>query len=369
MVSLARENLLHEKSKIVLSVGGVVLAVFLIFATTGIYFGIVTVVENMVLKAGADLWVTSQGASGSLHSPSLLNSRIGEELKRINGVKEVAPLIRRPIATNVNGEKLLISINGFDTASGLGGPWKVVKGTAIPGKGDAIVDRVLAKNKGMDIGGVINLEGKQFKVVGISDETFTLISYMVFVTMEDARSFMPVDLTNFFLVNANSPAEIAGVKTAIESAFPAVSVSTSQQNAAEAKTETVGGFLPIVLVISAIGVLVGILVVGLLVYTMTIEKSREYGVVRAIGAPNFYLYKIVLFQALTISVLGFVIGAAISPPLISFMQYLVPEFVSVMTPKVILWVFFLFVATGLVASFIPARRLSRIDPAVVFKGQ
>ncbi len=71
MVSLAKENLLHEKSKIALSMAGVVLAVFLIFATTGLYFGIVTVVENMVLKAGADLWVTSQGSSGSLHSPAL----------------------------------------------------------------------------------------------------------------------------------------------------------------------------------------------------------------------------------------------------------------------------------------------------------
>src|SRR3989304_2066283 len=140
MVSLARENLLHEKSKIGLSIAGVILAVFLIFATTGLYFGIVTVVENMVLKAGADLWVTSPGSSGSLHSPSLLDSNIGEELKKIDGVKAVAPLIRRPIATNINGEKLLISINGFDTASGLGGPWKVVKGTAIPGKGEAIGD-------------------------------------------------------------------------------------------------------------------------------------------------------------------------------------------------------------------------------------
>lgn len=369
MVSLAKENLIHEKSKIILSVGGVILAVFLIFATTGLYYGIITVVENMVVKAGADLWVTSLGASGSLHSPSLLDSRLGEELKGIDGVIRVAPLIRRPIATNIDGEKLLININGFDTTSGLGGPWKVVRGTATPGKGEAIIDKVLAKKKGLEIGGVIDLEGKQFRIVGISDETFTLISYMVFVTLDDARSFMPADLTNFFLVKVDSPAEITKVKTTIESTLPAVSVATSQENADQSKEETVGGFLPIVLVISAIGVLVGIMVVGLLVYTMTIEKSREYGVVRAIGAPNFYLYKIVLFQAMTISVLGFIIGAAISPPVISFMQYLVPEFVSAITPRMVLWVFFLFVATGLIASFIPVRRLSRIDPATVFKGQ
>lgn len=359
----------HDKSKVLLSVCGVVLAVFLIFATTGLYYGIAAVVGNMVMKAGADLWVTSPGASGSIHSPSLLNTRIGDELKKIEGISAVAPLIRITIATDINGEKLLISINGFDITTGLGAPWRVIKGKAIPGPGEAIVDRVLAEKKNLELGGFITLEGKQFRIVGFSDETFTLISYMVFVTLEDARGFMPADLTNFFLVKVDAPSAIPGVVTVIENTIPMVSVSTSEENASQAKEETVGGFLPIVIVISAVGALVGILVVGLLVYTMTIEKSREYGVVRAIGASNAYLYRIVLFQALAVSVAGFAVGAALSPPLISLMQKLVPEFVSVITFRMVLWVFVLFVATGFVASFIPARRLSRIDPAVIFKGQ
>ncbi|MBI4268111.1 MAG: ABC transporter permease [Chloroflexi bacterium] len=367
MVSLAKENLLHEKSKVALSISGVVLGVFLIFTTVGLYNGINTVVENMVLKAGADLWVTSHGASGSLHSPSLLDNRIGEQLKEIDGVKELSPLIRRAVATNINGEKLLISVNGFDTASRLGGPWKIIRGATIPGSGEAIVDRVLAKKKGLDVGGVIELEGKQFRIVGISDETFTLISYMVFITLDDARSFMPPNFVNFFLVKTSSPADVSRVKTDIESAFPTISVNTSQSNAHDAKEETVGGFLPIILVISAIGMLVGVLVVGLLVYTMTIEKTREYGIVRAIGATNRYLYRIVLFQAMTVSVLGFLVGTLVSFPAISLMRYLVPELVVIITPQMVLWVSLLFIVTGVIASFIPVSRLTRIDPAIVFK--
>ena len=91
MVSLAKENLLHEKSKVALSIGGVVLGVFLIFATVGLYYGIDAVVENMVLKAGADLWVTSKGSSGSLHSPSLLPMELNETLEKIDGVEQVTP--------------------------------------------------------------------------------------------------------------------------------------------------------------------------------------------------------------------------------------------------------------------------------------
>ncbi|MBI2851339.1 MAG: ABC transporter permease [Chloroflexi bacterium] len=368
MVSLARANLLHEKSKIGISIAGVVLGVFLIFATTGLYLGITSVVENMTLKAGADLWVTAEGSSGSLHSPSLIPLSLKDKLKNIAGVREVTPLIRRPVATDMNGEQMLINVNGYDIASGLAGPWKVIAGTGTPGPGEVVVDRVLAKKDGLEIGRYLALEGREFKVVGISDETFTMISYLVFMPLEDARTFMPPGLTNFFLLKIDPTSDIDSVSEAIRKEIPAISVARSETNAAAAKEETVGGFLPIVLVISAIGVLVSVLVVGLLVYTMTIEKSREYGIVRAIGANNFYLYRMTLFQAMTISIVGYIIGAIISPQLVNLIRYFVPEFIIVITPQMALWVFLVFLATGFIASFIPVRRLSRIDPAVVFKG-
>lgn len=367
MVSLAKENLLHEKSKIALTIGGVVLGVFLIFTTTGLYYGMDAVVEKMVLKAGADLWVTSKGASGSLHSPSLLPTELNENLEGIDGVQEVAPLIRMSVTTDIDGNKELIYVNGYDTESGLGGPWKIIEGASKPKSGEVIVDRVLAKKNKLSIGEVLNIEGREFTIVGISGETFIMIAAMVFVTFEDARSFLPADLTNFFLIRVSSPSQITNVKNAVEDALPEVSISTSQENASQSKEEVIGSFLPVILAISAVGVLVALLVVGLLVYTLTIEKSREYGIVKAVGATNFYLYKIVLFQALVVSMLGFLIGVIASLPAISLMQYFVPEFVVLVTPQMVVWVFLLFILTGLVASLIPVRRLSNIDPASVFK--
>jgi putative ABC transport system permease protein len=366
VVSLAKENLLHEKSKIALSIGGVTLGVLLIFTTVGLYNGINTVVENMVLKGGADLWITSRGSSGSLHSPSLLPAGLENALD-IDGVREVAPLIRIPVATDLGRGKTLVYVNGYDTESGLGGPWKVTEGASTPGAGEMIVDRVLAERNGIGIGDELTIEERSFRVVGISDETFIMIASLVFVTLEDARAFLPADLTNFYLVSVDSPSRIADVAQTMEEALPGISVSTSETNAAEAKDETVGGFLPVILVLSAIGVLVGVLVVGLLVYTLTIEKSREYGIVKAVGASNLYLYRIVLAQAVVVAVLGFVTGAALSVPAISLMRRLVPEFVVIITPEMVLWVFLVFLVTGALASLVPVRRLSRIDPAMVFK--
>ncbi|MGI2336226.1 MAG: ABC transporter permease [Dehalogenimonas sp.] len=368
MVSLAKENLLHEKSKVTLSIAGVVLGVFLIFTTVGLYNGLDRVVESMTLESGADLWVTSKGASGSLHSPSLLPTGLDAALSGIEGVEKVAPLIRMPVAVTLDDTKYLIYLTGYDAATGLGGPWSVVEGKDTPGPGEMVIDQVLSRKTGLGVGDEIVIEGRGFRIAGISDETFILIAYLAFVNLEDAVSFLPADLTNFYLVKTVPGVPPEDVQTRIAAAFPDVSASLSQVNATEAKDETIGGFLPIIFVISAIGILVGVLVVGLLVYTMTIEKSREYGIVRAIGGTNGYLYRIVLYQSMAVSVAGYVIGAAVSVPLIAGLKMLVPELVVTITPAMILWVFLIFVVTGLVASVIPVKRLSGIDPASVFKG-
>ncbi|MFQ5885270.1 MAG: ABC transporter permease [Thermoplasmata archaeon] len=368
MVSLAKENLFHEKSKIAISVGGVVLSVFLIFTTTGLYAAMDTMMENMVLEAGADLWVTSKGASGSLHSPSLLPIELNESLEQIEGVERAAPLIRTAMTTNMNGKRVLLYIDGYDTESGMGGPWKVIEGASEPRSGEAIVDRVLAAKNGLSIGMNINIEGKEFKIVGISDETSLMIAYLVFLTYEDASSFLPENITNYFLIKVSSPSQLTAVKNEIENTFPEVSVATSEETANAYKEELLGGFLPILYTISGVGVFVGILIIGLLVYTLTIEKSKEYGILKAVGATNLYLYKIVLFQALIISMLGFLVGVIVSIPAIYLIQTSVPEFTVLVTSEMIVWAFLVFIVTGLVASTIPIRRLSRIDPAIVFKG-
>ncbi|MFQ5883632.1 MAG: ABC transporter permease [Thermoplasmata archaeon] len=358
----------HEKSKIVISTGGVVLSVFLIFTISGVYYAMDSMMDSIVLKAGADLWVTSKGASGSLHSPSFLPIELNESLERVEGVEEVTPLIRHTLSTTIEGKKVLIILNGYDTERDLGGPWKVIEGTAKPGSNEIIVDRVFAAKNNRGIGKYISIGEKSFRIVGISDETNMMIAYVFFVTFEDARPFLPENLTNYFLVKADSPSDLNTVKDAIESTLPDVSVSTAAETARAYKDEVLGGFLPIIFVIDSIGVLVGIIVVGLLVYTMTIEKNREYGILKALGATNAYLYKNVLAQALIVSMLGYLAGAIISTPATYLIQHFVPEFTIALTTEIYLWTFLMLFLTGIGASFIPVRRLTRIDPAVVFKG-
>ncbi|WP_353748366.1 FtsX-like permease family protein [Paenarthrobacter sp. YL] len=67
-------------------------------------------------------------------------------------------------------------------------------------------------------------------------------------------------------------------------------------------------FLPIILVLLLIGIAVGMTVIGLTIFTSTIEKAREYGVLKAIGVSNRQLYTVVVEQAVTAAVLGYLLG-------------------------------------------------------------
>ncbi len=367
LVFLAKENLFHEKLKIILSVSGVVLSVFLILSLSGVYYSMDVMMDNIVGEAKADLWVTSEGSAGSLHSPSLLPLALKDNLSSVEGVSSVSPLIRMPFSTEINGKKLLLYINGFDTSSGMGGPWKIVDGASTPKNGEVIIDRVLAAKNDIKIGDTMTIINKEFKVVGISDETNMMIAYMVFMTFQDAKSFTLEEITNFFLVKIDPNYDLQTVKQNIEREVEAVSASTSAETAQAYKDELIGAFLPILYVLSLIGFLVGVLVIGLLLYTLTIEKTREYGILKAVGATNFFLYKIAVFQALIISLLGFIIAILLFNPTMYVIQRFMPEFIAETNLELIGLTFVASIISGVIAAVIPMRKLAKIDPAMAFK--
>src|SRR3989344_7584310 len=123
----------------------------------------------------------------------------------------------------------------------------------------------------------------------------------------------------------------------------------------------------IIFVLVLVSIAVGIAVIGLTIYTSTIEKAREYGVLKAIGLRNRQLYNVVIQQALITGVIGFVVGTGLAFGLgVSIGKY-VPQFVSQIWCFDVVWILALTLLMSTLAAYIPIRRLARIDPAEVFR--
>jgi putative ABC transport system permease protein len=120
-------------------------------------------------------------------------------------------------------------------------------------------------------------------------------------------------------------------------------------------------------VLVIVAFVVGTIIIGLIIYTATLEKSREYGVLKAIGFSNRRLYALVFQQALLAATAGFLLGCVLSVILGPSIERFVPVFVTS-----IRWADIVFAGMGafgmaILASFIPARPVTRLDPAVVFR--
>ena len=113
---------------------------------------------------------------------------------------------------------------------------------------------------------------------------------------------------------------------------------------------------------------VGVLVVGLVIYTATIERRREYGAVKAIGARNRVLYRVVGAQALIAAAVGAVVGIGLAFAAGAALMSWRPQFLVAIEPTAVAIVLASSLVMALLAALIPARSVARLEPAEVFRG-
>jgi putative ABC transport system permease protein len=153
----------------------------------------------------------------------------------------------------------------------------------------------------------------------------------------------------------------------VERTEPNVVAFTREEFAEATREQVLGNILPILTIVLALAFIVGLAVAGLTIYTATIEKVREFGILKAVGFKNRYLYRLVFEQSLITGAIGFAIGIMLTFVFGPFATDLAPQFVTLMQWQDVLAVFAATVVMSLAAGYVPVRRLAAIDPVAVFK--
>ena len=373
MLLVARKNLLTERTRLAISVGGVALSVFLIGILLSLYRGWDEKVGEYVEAVPADLWVASDGATDFIYAASVLPAGAGNLLGFLPEVDTVSPLIVRPIETAKAGDpesEFDIQLVGYDPAISLGGPLAAVEGKSPPGPGEVIIDRKTSERHGVDIGDRLVRGAASLRVVGKTSGGDFVFTQVAFVTLETAEDFLGLEGENqrtFFLLTLEDPSQAEALAERLEASAPGVIFFSGEEFADKTRERILGNILPMLVVILAVAFIVGLSVAGLTIYTATVEKSREYGILKAEGFTNRFLYRVVLEQSLVTSVLGFILGASATVLIAPFAQDLVPQFVVWVRWQDLLLVTGATLLMAVIAAFIPIRRLAAIDPVIVFK--
>ncbi|MBI4092906.1 MAG: ABC transporter permease [Candidatus Kerfeldbacteria bacterium] len=365
---IAIRNLFGERGRFIITVTGVTFSVVLIIVLQALYQGWTAKMGQYIEAQDADLWVAQAGSRDMSHSISLLPSSAKQTITDLSSVASVTPFIGKRVGLEIKGKDRIIYLVRYDPTATVGGPVKLIEGRANLSAGEVIIDRVFANNTGFKLGDTITVGNESFTIIGLASGGDLVAMSFAFISPADAdRLFQLPNLTSYFLISVSPGADREQVAQAITTAVPNSIVYTKEEFIEINGQFIREAFLPIILVLVLIGVATGIAVIGLTIFTSTIEKAREYGVLKAIGATGGQLNRVVAIQSLTSGLIGYAIGVIVSFLLGIIVGRFVPEFVVRFRLFDFAWIFALAIVMALSAALIPTRRIASINPADVFK--
>ncbi|MFP5379131.1 MAG: ABC transporter permease [Vicinamibacteria bacterium] len=374
MPSLARRNLLHDRVRLVVTLTGIVFAVVLSAIQLGLFVGFQRATADVIRHAGADVWVRSRGVT-HLESAVAFSERKLYDVRTTPGVAEAQKhIVRFGQWKKPDGGDEGVMIIGVDLAGTMARPWNLVAGTvaALDEPDAVIVDELYLGKLGIaGVGDVAEINGRRVRVAGLTRgiRTFTTAP-PVFTSFKRGLGYarMTEDQTLYLLVRTAPGADPREVAAAIESRVTDVTAeATADWRASQEFYWMFGTGAGItVLIAAALGLLVGVVVVAQTIYSATVDHIREYGTLKAMGATNGYLYRVILQQAAISAVAGFGIGIAIA--LAVSRASLAGTTAIIVEPPLVAALFALTLGMCLLASVVSIHKVTRLDPALVFKG-
>lgn len=368
-MNIGSRNLWREKTRLIVSVGGLAVAVVLIMLLNGVFAGTESQVTAYIRESpDADVWAMQSGVNNMHMATSSLPADLARRLTRVPGVRGVSRIQYMTATLKLAGERQFTYLVGFDPTARAGGPWKMAEGTSQLRPGQVVLDETLAAKRGLRVGDQVSILGRRFRVAGLSAETFSLASTFTFIRDDDFTRITRIPgRVSFLLIDADRPA--AQVARSIKDRLPAVN-ALPRADMVESEAGLIRQMgIDLVNIMAIIGFIIGALIVGLTVYTLTVQRTRDFGILKAVGAGRWRLYRIVLEQSALCVLLGFAAGVLLSYGLSALIEAWFPELKIVYSRGLLIQAALALIIMGLVASYMPARRVAGLDPAGVFGGK
>jgi len=365
-VLLARRNLFHDRTRFLLSVLGVAVSIGLILLLSGYRAGVYRQASAYLDNTPGTVVVAEKGIRDFLGTSSVLPPGALDAVRSVTGVDRAIPVVSSFVIFERHERKDGFFLIGYDPAVG-GGPWKLVEGREPAAGDELVIDRTTARQHDIAIGDELTLLDREATVVGLSDETTFWAGSIAFARIATLESLLRAPgLRSFLLVTPAgglAPEDLRDrlVVSGTEVLLKGDVVANDAKLMARVYDAPIG-------LMVAIAFVVGVLVVGLVIYTATVERRREYGAMKAIGARNLILYRVVTTQALIAAVVGSVTGIGLAYGAGAALMAWRPQFLVSIEPTAIAAVLATGLLMAILAALIPARSVARLEPAEVFRG-
>ena len=352
---------------------GSVIAVILILE--GFEQGQYYQLKQLVINRKADLVATQAGVTNFIAVRSSIPQFSREEVESVEGVINAHPITSLPIIYNKNNIRTPVYVLVYDT---WGGPSSIIQGTNIQKGNDIVIDISLAKKYNLKIGDKFYVTDFEFKISGFTKEAafmmpLAFISYDgmldLFLESEIAPDLSTFPLLSYMLLEIDPAFDREKIHQMIEARVSSVDIFTPSQISERDENMGKTFYAPIIGLLVSVGYIIGMLVVGLIMYSDIRSRIKSFAILKALGFSFNKLFQAVVFQSLFLLLLAIPTGIILAQSFALFIHYAFPIYLfKIFSPDIFaqtLTASFIFAFIG---AMIPLRCIHQTDPLLAFQG-
>lgn len=368
MIDLAVKNIFRQKTRTALTIIGILIGIGAVVALGSISEGIYSqITEELEFMAGT-IMVYSKESSGFM--TGFEGSEITEdevnEFEDFSGIKEVVPYVMRmgEIEIGVGPGYMIFGIDPEDIDFFKSRGTELDSGREIEA-GDtyqALIGFKYAEKNGLGVGDTVELKKNSFEIVGVTEEVNSDIDNAIIIPVDTMMDVYNMDNYRSLFIIPEDLTKIDVVAEDLKSSFDEFEFVTS--------TDIIGQMSSIVdmirfftIGISSIAAVVGGLGVMNTMIMSVLERRREIGIMKAVGATNKYVLTQILIESVMISLIGGSIGVAVGGLGSYSLRFLSAGLATAkVTVNLVFGGLFFAMFLGLVGGLYPAWKASKLDP-------
>ena len=314
---LVLANLKHKPMRSLLSALLIGVPVTLILSLVGLSHGLLGDAAKRSRGVGADIFLRPPGSSLMSLSGAPLREALIPKLQAVPHVAIATGMITYPYSglTYVNG----VDFPAFEKLSG---NFRFIQGGPIQADDEVIVDDYFARQNNLTIGSPMTVANRKWRVAGIFENGKLSHIIVRLKVLQDLTSNSK-GISQVF-IKADKPENIPVVIAELKELLPGYPTYTGEELASLYSIDNMPGLRPFINVMIGLGIVVGLAVVCLSMYMAVLQRTREIGILKSLGASKGFILELILIEAMIMAIGGTILGIVFNIATSNLMMKLAP---------------------------------------------
>jgi putative ABC transport system permease protein len=352
-------NLAHRPLRSAISIVAIALEVTLILLIVGFSLGLAHDQRSRQAGIGADVIVLPPGSSnivGLTGAPAPV--KIADILRKLPHVAVASPVLMQVSTTGSLQTIYGIDLSSFEAIR----PFAYLKGHAFHGPNDILVDDIYATSHHSKIGDTVDLLNHKFRVAGIVAHGKGARLFLALATLQDLNGAQ--GRASAFYVKADNPSNADLVVSEIKD-VPGMStyvVRSMREYLSMMTPDNYPGLSVFINVVIGIAVIIGFIVIFQAMYTAVMERTREIGILKSLGASKFYIVNVILRETTLLAIGGIIVGILFSFAASAAIRKRLPTQTVEITHQWVMYATIIAIVGALGGAIYPAFKAAQKDP-------